>query len=495
MADFEQSNELPQGYLDIHPYEGKLTVNNLTNFAENDGAFGVADSRLKQIAMSLAMFVVYIVLSWLISTLIGVWFIVPFVWVLMFPLPLWLISVFVFHEKTVKKDWKLRQGRDASFDIKDLFGIYYIENHYPYSMHYTDGSVSVALELVRRSSVGSAIHKEYVHDEVLTTFYNTALSMGYLPILIDTQAANVKDKRFDTLREHLTEISNEDLESIMANIYQHLERNTTSSELTYEYFILMSQVDNGSLEDDLPLLIDTLQGVGYKRVNVLDETKVSQLIADSFGLETFQIKQAVNDIALSQANTSLTLVWLEDANGKRKKVKVDTSSVSNGNAKDKQQTGESKKPLLKDGVENRVLDIFNSARVSDAGDSGKSMTEFLDDEVKSPALDFSKNGEQVKGAPEKAVSAGNHEASTKAEHQKEELPIDLVPKTESSEQTKFKFEKPSESVWVSNGFTFDLGNRSHDLENHSHDVENRSQSEIKTHLNSETEINGLPLDL
>lgn len=313
------NKELPQGYLDVVPTPTKLTVNNLVNFAEPEGAYGETDRWLKRLGYSSLIILLQLFITSMTSRLMGsLWYmflLVP----LTLPFALRVISLVVFHEKRVMKDYDRYKDRGSTLSYKDMFSVYDMSKRHPYFIYFNDGSIGLALQLVRRTQVGEAQKKAFNHAEVLSQFYNLASQFNIRVSSIDIQASNTKDDRFDLLYRHLSTVKNPIIEQIMGSMYSHLEANSDKSALSYEYFIIYSFDVENTFWENASVLISNLQGQGYKRVNILNEAKLSELTKALFGLHEFPIREAMRNVA-SIGNTSLKLLWVGDKNGKRKYI-------------------------------------------------------------------------------------------------------------------------------------------------------------------------------
>lgn len=371
-------NQYQEGYLKTVPTPNKMTVTNLVNFSEAGGVYGETNKTVKRIGVSFLIVLLYLFVLWLFFSFIRVWWLMIPMAVVLIPLPLRLISLIVFKEREVAKDYKNREGSLATVSSREFFSCFDISDMYPYYMYHTDGSLSVVLELVRRTQVGEVTKKAFAHAEVLSNFYNQAFKRNIEVTDLDIQSSNTKDVRFDTLYAHLSDVKNSVIESILASMYQHLELNSNRSVLSYEYFVLRSTDREDVFLDNISMLVSGLQD-GYKRVSVLPESKVSVLISSLFGLESFAMKDAMQDVASYQGQTSLKLLWVGNKEGKRRKINDSQAEIHNkmvGGAQKPKLEVDNNKTKIDDGAENQLVDLFaTESEVKEVG-----MTSILNEE-------------------------------------------------------------------------------------------------------------------
>lgn len=351
------------GYWLVKPQLGKLTVTNLVNFAEAEGAYGVASKGILRLGKSAIFFGVYIILCLLLSLIVKNWFASLCIWVLFFPLPFRLISLFVFDERRVRKEFKLREELKSKTDtslFSTFFGIYDIDENFPYITYMLDGSLGIFLRCVRKTQVGNIQEKAFNHSQGLADFYNRCAQLGVKPELIDIQASNSYDERFDALYNHLNEVSSPTMQKILASMYHHWEDNASNSQLTYEYFLIRGAGDPTAFWDRVTNLMSALMGASYKRIQVLNQDQIATLVGELYGLEDFPITEAMDQVVQKSDASSLRLLWVGDAQNRRKQVNRSMSaprSQTNPSSQGNKKVVKDKKVETKE-TSSEVLDLF-----------------------------------------------------------------------------------------------------------------------------------------
>lgn len=319
----ENKRNYSEGYWLVKPQLGKLTVTNLVNFAEAEGAYGVASTGIVRLGKSALFFGLYIVLCLVLSVIVKNWFVSLLLWILLFPLPFRLISLFVFNERKVKRDYKLREelkSKTATSLFSNFFGIYDIDEVFPYTCYMLDGSIGLFIRCVRRTQVGNVQEKAFYHGQGLASFYNQCAALGIKPELIDLQSANSYDERFNDLYNHLNEVSSPTMQKVLSSMYHHWEDNSSSSQLTHEYFLLRGTGDPMVFWDKVTSLTSALMNASYKRISVMDKDQIATLTKDLYGLVEFPIADAMNQAVQRSSRSSLRLLWLGDAQNRRKRI-------------------------------------------------------------------------------------------------------------------------------------------------------------------------------
>lgn len=312
---------LPQGYLDIAPTKNKLSVSNLVNFSEPASSNVEGTRLIAKIGKSLLYLLVYVIVCTVLSFIIRNLFVNIIVWLVLLPLPFRLVSIFIWGERSVRRDFEALKGlRDSEVDYSLFISFYEVGVSYPHIIRFIDGSIGCVLELVRGTEVGDLTDKAYNHAEVLTEFYNQCGVMGITPEFIDIQSLDTHDSRFNTLYSFLSSVENPTMQSILSSMFSFLEESSRESQLTYEYFVLHFTGDDDYFVDSVNHLRRSLSNGGYRGVRCLGLEAISKLIGDLYGIADFPINLAMKQV-ISKSNIDMfQVLWLGDASGKRKVV-------------------------------------------------------------------------------------------------------------------------------------------------------------------------------
>ena len=146
-------------------------------------------------------------------------------------------------------------------------------------------------------------------------------------------------------------------------MYHHWEDNTSNSQLTYEYFLIRGVGDSSVFWDKVTNLISALMGASYKRIQVLNQDQIAILIGDLYGLEDFPITDAMDQAVKKSDASSLRLLWVGDAQGRKKQVNRSITAprgqTSNESPQGSQKKVSKRKQTNKDKSE--VLDLFGAS--------------------------------------------------------------------------------------------------------------------------------------
>ena len=304
------------GYDKIRMTPSSRSITNLVNVTSTQGTFGKGDTTITRLLKVALAVVIYIVIEALFFRLFP-WYIGILLWILgLYPL-LRGISIFVFNEKAVKRDYMLRQRDEMELDPMTLWGIYDIAEKRPYTMFYMDGQVGLAYLAIRSSSVGDGD----------TEMLNLAKPWGISIFTPDIQSTEVRDTRLNELYENLNYVSDSVLESVLADVYKHLDDCSYNSRLSYEFYIFRAKCSEQVLYENVMLLLDALNKGNYRGFKNLNKQEIQELLWNLYGLEGLEVKDMVDEAALRSNAKSVRVLWVGNEEGKRKVINDPVSGV------------------------------------------------------------------------------------------------------------------------------------------------------------------------
>lgn len=314
------------GYDKIRMTPSSRSITNLVNVTSTQGTFGKGDTTITRLLKVALAVVIYIVIEALFFRLFP-WYLGILLWILgLYPL-LRGISIFVFNEKAVKRDYMLRQRDEMELDPMTLWGIYDIAEKRPYTMFYMDGQVGLAYLAIRSSSVGDGDRKLYKHYNAITEMLNLAKPWGISIFTPDIQSTEVRDTRLNELYENLNYVSDSVLESVLADVYKHLDDCSYNSRLSYEFYIFRAKCSEQVLYENVMLLLDALNKGNYRGFKNLNKQEIQELLWNLYGLEGLEVKDMIDEAALRSNAKSVRVLWVGNEEGKRKVINDPVSGV------------------------------------------------------------------------------------------------------------------------------------------------------------------------
>lgn len=315
------------GYDKIKLTPKSRSITNLVNVTSTQGTFGKSDTTIARLLKIAVAVIIYIVIEALFFRLFP-WYLGIMLWVLGLYLLLRGISIFIFNEKAVKQDYKLRQKEKMELDPLTLWGIYDVAEKRPYTMFYMDGQVGLAYVAIRSSSVGDGDLRSYKHYNAITDMLNLAKPLGIHVDVIDVQSTEVRDTRLDELYENLNYVQDQVLESVLADVYKHLDDYSYNSRLSYEYYIFRSNSSESALFENVMLLLDSLNKGNYRGFRNLNELELNEVLLNAFGLEGLEVKDMLDEVAVRSNAKSIRVLWVGNDAGKRKVINEAVSGVT-----------------------------------------------------------------------------------------------------------------------------------------------------------------------
>ena len=407
------------GYDKIKMTPQSRSITNLVNITSTQGTFGKSDTTVARVLKVAIAVVVYVVIEALFVRLFP-WYISILLWILgLYPL-LRGISIFIFNEKAVKKDYALREDPSKKIDSLMLWSIYDVAEKRPYTMFYQDGQVALAYLAIRSSTIGDGDKWGYKHYNALTEMYNMAKPWGIKVDVIDVQSTEVRDVRMDELYENLNDVKDVMLEKILADLYKHLDDFSYNSRLSYEFFLFRGKCSEQTLHENVAYLIATASNGNYRGFKNLSKLELEELVMNLYGLEDLKVKDMIDLVAAKSNTKSIRFLWVANEEGKRK---VLNDAISGVNVVEQyeyevEEQGEERIVPELETVENELLDIFvDDVEVGEQ----ETFTQVLRKENKVESSDtVDLFGGTSESKPSKKVSKKVNKGSSKKEKIKEE---------------------------------------------------------------------------
>lgn len=334
------------------------SITNLVNITSSQGTFGKSDTTIARVLKVAIAVLIYVVIEGLFVRVFP-WYISILLWILgIYPL-LRGISIFIFNEKSVKRDYELRDDPNKMVDSSMYWSIYDIADKRPYTLSYMDGELALVYLAIRSSSIGDGDKWGYKHYNALTEMYNMAKPWGIKVTVLDVQSTEVRDVRMDELYANLNDVSDVILEKVLADLYKHLDDFSYNSRLSYEYFVFSGKCSEQTLHENVAYLISTANNGNYRGFKNLNQMELENLTMNLFGIENVEIKEML-DLIAEKANTkAIRFLWVANKEGKRKILNEPISGVHTVEQYEYEVEEENKVDLPESGEgQDVLLDIF-----------------------------------------------------------------------------------------------------------------------------------------
>lgn len=279
------------------------------------------------------------------------------------PAILVLTSLFVrfysFSEKKVRAEITKVLKNDYKMPERTLWGIYGIDNSYPYVCHFENGRSGVFVALVKDVILGKHKESEFDHYEAISDAYNFAGGSGIQMCHIDYMDAIGSDERIEYSFDTLSGISNPDLRDLLMSVFSY-QRDLMMSQVTsFDVYLFTWRGSSANNWIVVQKVLACFLDANYRSYRVLDAEGIKDLVAVLFNLQEFSVVDAEASMfeIKSDDTSGVTAISLEYENGEVVKLgKTLEERLQDAEAEKKSK--KSGKESKSSDAEEEELDIF-----------------------------------------------------------------------------------------------------------------------------------------
>lgn len=230
------------------------------------------------------------------------------------------IRYLLLDEKKVKSDYKSIMDRDMKLDDSVIWGIYDIENKYPYICRYRNGKSGIFVGLNKDVILGKYDESEFEHYEAIGDAYNLAGASKVQIIHIDYMDNVGTDDRIEESFASLADVSNPDLKSILTDVYSYQQEQMMKNVTTFDVYAFLWTGSDASAWNDIQRILSCFLDANYRSYHVLNSHDLRELTKVVMNLEEFSVIKASSVAFETANNNSITPILFVDQYGNKTKL-------------------------------------------------------------------------------------------------------------------------------------------------------------------------------
>lgn len=198
----------------------------------------------------------------------------------------------MFKEGKKKELYKDIIATDGEMPYTDIWGIYSIEEEYPFVCHFRNGKNGLYIRLNKDVILGKYEESEYNHYEAVADAYNLAGS-GHIQMMhIDYMASVGTDERLEESFKSLVDVPNPDLKNILTDIYSYQQVSMKHRVTTYDVYAFLWTGNDTTAWNQIVRILNCFLEANYRSYRVLNQREIRELVKEVFNLEDFSIVEA-----------------------------------------------------------------------------------------------------------------------------------------------------------------------------------------------------------
>ena len=201
----------------------------------------------------------------------------------------------LMKENKLREEEIKRKDSMGVMDYKSIWGIYNIDDEYPYICRFRTGKSGIFVLLNKDVILGKYSESEYEHYEAISDAYNIAGSSKVQICHIDYMDTVGADDRLDECFVALDETSNPDLKDVLTDVYTYQQELMQDCVTTFDaYAFLWSGSDINAWNTIQRILACFLQA-NYRSFQILNKDSLRDLSKVLNNLEEFSVIKAMSN--------------------------------------------------------------------------------------------------------------------------------------------------------------------------------------------------------
>ena len=198
----------------------------------------------------------------------------------------------MFKEHKKKESYKEIVATDGIMQYSSMWGIYSIEDEYPYICHFRNGKNGVYIRLNKDVILGKYEESEYNHYEAVADAYNLAGS-GHIQMMhIDYMASVGTDERLEESFKSLADVSNPDLRNLLTDIFSYEQVSMKHRVTTFDVYAFLWTGNDTTAWNQISRILNCFLEANYRSYGVLNAREIRELVKEVFNLYDFSIVEA-----------------------------------------------------------------------------------------------------------------------------------------------------------------------------------------------------------
>lgn len=208
----------------------------------------------------------------------------------------------------LNKEGKLRREEtslrkdDFALKLSKVWGIYHIDDNYPYYCRFRNGKTGVFVELNKDVILGKHNEAEFSHYEAIGDAYNICGSSKIQMCHIDYMDYIGMDDRLDISFASLSKVSNPDVKDLLTDVFEYQKEQMSKMVTTFDVYLFLWTGSNISAWESVKRILNCFMQANYKGYRVLSANSLRLLPKTLLNLEDFSIVDAMSQ-ALSDGTT------------------------------------------------------------------------------------------------------------------------------------------------------------------------------------------------
>ena len=200
-----------------------------------------------------------------------------------------------FKEHKVRTYYKDLEATDYEKNFVDAWGIYSIDDDYPYYVRFRNGRTGLFVRLNKDVILGKYSESEYDHYEAIGDAYNIAGSCNISMCSVDCMDNVGSDDRLQESFLELENVTNPDLKDILTDMFGYLQMQMNERVTTYDVYVFTFNCNESTAWNNVNRILSCFMEANYVGYRFLKADDFRDMFKSLFNVHSFSVARAMLD--------------------------------------------------------------------------------------------------------------------------------------------------------------------------------------------------------
>ena len=206
-----------------------------------------------------------------------------------------IIRFIILKEGKIRSNMITLKDNDYKYTSQNYWGIYRIENTYPYYCRFRNGKSGLFVRLEKDVILGKYSESEYEHYEAIGDALNLA-GDGKIQICHIDYMDNVgTDERLEDSFASLAGVHNTDLKDLLTDTFSYLQRQMSERVTTFDVYLFMWTGSDIGAWNNIQRIIACFLQANYRSFHILNTTDLREFTKTLNNIQDFSTVDAMSN--------------------------------------------------------------------------------------------------------------------------------------------------------------------------------------------------------
>lgn len=228
---------------------------------------------------------------------------------------LFIVRFFLLKEGRIRREEIIIRDKDFQDELKNLWGIFNIDEQYPYYCRFRNGKSGLFVRLNKDVILGKYSESEFEHYEAIADAYNICGSSNIQLCHLDYMDNIGTDDRLEESFISLAKVHNPDVKDLLTDIYSFQQQQMLERVTTFDAYLFMWNGSDINAWSTIQRILSCFMQANYRSYHILNEEDLRDLTKVLFNLNDFSVMSAMSTVFEVQGNTGIVPIKLTHEDG------------------------------------------------------------------------------------------------------------------------------------------------------------------------------------